>query len=66
MDFDDLNVYDHPEIKPRQFAAEFSQCAYSAMLANDIVIGDYINGTFPVTRASCSAGKFSFTASQRE
>lgn len=64
MDFDDLNVYDHPEIKPRQFAPEFSQQAYSAMLAKDLIIGDYISGPFPLTLPSCSS--FNYNSAQRE
>lgn len=66
MDFDDLNIYDLPDVGPRQFAPEFSQNAFTAMLGKDIVVGDYINAPFRLTHASCSNGKFSFTASQRE
>lgn len=68
IDFDDLNIYDSPEVKPRQFAPEFSQQAYEGMLAKDIVIGDYINNLsqFRVTRAGFSSSKFNCSAAQRE
>ena len=64
MDFDDLNIYDNPDIKPRQFAPEFSHQAYQVMLARDVVIGDYINNLsqFRVTRAGFSTNKFSCNA----
>lgn len=48
VDFEDLNTADEQQ-DPRQFAPEFSQKAYSAMISRDIVIGNYINGQ--LTRA---------------
>lgn len=39
-DFQDLAYLKH-KLRPKQFAAEFSQQAYEAMLAQDYAIGHY-------------------------
>ena len=60
IDFDDLNITDD-QAKARQFAPEFSQKAYKAMLAKDIVIGNYTTN-----KMTSKKGQFVLSASDRE